>query len=82
MLIRIQSANGTKRIEVKETDSLSKLFDLTASALELDANADWHLSKSRNLNDAFRRQSRSLVKSAKLKYVYFGFFSYLIIALM
>ncbi|VDL46642.1 unnamed protein product [Hymenolepis diminuta] len=67
MIIRVQSEYGTKRFQISETDRLSNLFELTAKAFNLDPNASWELSRSRKLEDAFKRSTRAMVKSTKLK---------------
>ncbi|VDD76595.1 unnamed protein product [Mesocestoides corti] len=67
MIIRVQSEDGTKRINVSESDTVIKLFELAADAFKLDLNSDWLLSKSRNSTDALRRSTRGHIKSTKLK---------------
>lgn len=67
MIIRVQSQEGTKRINVSESDKLSKLYELTTEAFNFTPESGWELSRSRKLEDAFKRSSRSTIRSAKLK---------------
>lgn len=67
MIIRVQSEHGTKRFEVSESDHIAKLFELTAKAFNLDPSSEWQLSKSRKGVDAIRRNSRLMLRSAKLQ---------------
>ena len=67
MIIRVQSESGTKRFEVSETDQIAKLFKLTEDAFDLDPSSNWQLSKSRKPTDAFPRNLRSMIKTAKIK---------------
>ncbi|VDL90770.1 unnamed protein product [Schistocephalus solidus] len=68
MIIRVQSSDGTKRIEVSETDSLSTLFDRTAKEFQLNHNDEWYLSRTRKISDAFKAKSATRIKSAQLRY--------------
>ena len=67
MIIRVQSEQGTKRLEVSETDQVAKLYKLAGNAFNLDPNSNWQLSISGKPEDALHRNSRSLIKTAKLK---------------
>ncbi|KAL7055761.1 hypothetical protein AAHC03_022652 [Spirometra sp. Aus1] len=67
MILRVQSSDGTKRVEVSETDYISTLFDRTAKEFQLNRDDEWYLSRTRQISDAFKPKSRTQIRSAQLR---------------
>lgn len=66
-IIRVQSADGTKRVEVKPTDTTKTLYEKVHEVHEL-SSFDFSLSTSRDLKTEIASSNRKTLKGCKLNH--------------
>jgi len=68
MIIRIQSSEGLKRIEVDQNDKLLNLFDKVRSALSLPSTSSFKLFKERGRKNELKSTTTKTLKQSNLKH--------------
>ncbi|XP_077980662.1 nuclear protein localization protein 4 homolog [Glandiceps talaboti] len=67
IVVRIQSPDGQKRIQISSSDSMTKLFQKVASAVELTV-ADFDLFVSRDKSGKLKSAPKKSITSMKIKH--------------
>lgn len=65
MILRLQSGDGMKRIEVGASDSVQKLYDIVATNFKLDKNG-WRLCKDKKFEDELSEKTQKSLKGLQL----------------
>uniref|UniRef100_A0A094ZF63 Nuclear protein localization protein 4-like protein n=1 Tax=Schistosoma haematobium TaxID=6185 RepID=A0A094ZF63_SCHHA len=68
MIIRVQSPNGIKRIELPETDSYDKFLSLVCEKFGIGRNDSWCLSRSHSQSERLNASLNTRLAKLGLKY--------------
>lgn len=76
MIIRVQSKDGTKRIEASSSETVVSFLSKVGKEFGLDGGSSWRIYQDRSRKSELKKNSKSKLSSKKLKhgdmcYLYF-----------